>query len=198
MHTAPQARALPAQVQVPDAEHVEPLALQSAFEKHRRAQVRVSGSQPKSPGQAFARQSVGSASQRPALQTRPAWHWLPQPPQFASSVAGSMQAPRHSSVVPAHWLRGVVLAVPPAVEPPPPPVRLATPPPVVTFAAPPPELVEGTPPTQTPTAHVCAVEHVVQLRPATPHAVWEEPLWHTPAASQQPVHVVEQSARVGG
>lgn len=59
-----------------------------------------------------------------------------------------------------------MVAVPPALEPPP----------VVTLAAPPPELVEGTPPTQTPTAHVWAVEQVLHARPASPHAVGVEPL----------------------
>lgn len=72
VQTAPHARAPLLHAQTPAAVHEEPLGLQSAFEKHRRAHVRVSGSQPKSPGQGFVRQSVGRASQRPALQTSPA------------------------------------------------------------------------------------------------------------------------------
>ena len=78
-----------------------------------------------------------------------------------------------------------------------PPAAVVVPPPIVASALPPPELVVGAPPTQTPTAHDCDVEQTVHARPASPHAVGEEPLWQAPVASQQPAHVEAQSARFG-
>lgn len=63
--------------------------------------------------------------------------------------------------------------MPPAA---PPPVAVVVPPAVERGAAPPPLLVEGTPPTQIPTAQDWAVEQVVHVRPAMPHAVCVVPL----------------------
>lgn len=67
--------------------------------------------------------------------------------------------------------------VPASNVPPPPPVL------------PPPPPVEE-PVTHWPSAHVVLPVHALHAAPFAPHAKAEPPLWHTPAASQQPAHVL--------
>ena len=153
---------------------------QSELEKQPEVQRRVSGLQPKSPGQGMVVQSLGSGRHTPRLHTTPASQAWPQLPQLFSSVVRSRQLAPQAVVAPAQREPGALLGCPPSKVAPPSGRAAGTRTATQDAAAP----------------QVVPVGHAVHCAPKMPQAWSMRPSWHWPEASQQPWQLSGAQAEV--